>query len=738
MSYPKKAFSFLFFSFFVLNLFSQAQAVQLTGNFSLEASCSRPAAVEWDLINDSSSAQTFAVYAEGPYANWVNSNGQWIGSNPLQVRLAAGQGKTLYSFVHPQSCKTKAGAYAITLSVKGTESVSKTVTVRVLEEAGISLNLSPGRQDAEKCERKEYSAEVSNNSGKDEFIEFLVEGQPLSWFSLSSSSFLLKQGETKTLQFSVQAPCTESIGEKQFMVSTRIRESSIQASVFGFYNIVGSQPTAIDFSQALSGGKIAACNDKESGKTIVVRNVSSKTDEVKVRVLSPGWVSVDNAPFSLAPGESKSVSLKFSPSGEAEGSYDLKVEAVSSRFASSQIFTLPIALENCLSLKAEAVSPQSSFCLGNPGELRFRVSNNGSQNLNVKASVSGIAATVNPETFALSSNSQKEVAVSLDLGQEVKGNKIVVFKAEADGVVVQERLGVSVENCLELDVDFSRVPDKASVEAKEKNVYPVIVKNLGSKAQSVNVSVRGPDWVYFIPDSFEILPLKSQSVFVYVAPPFETRPGNYSTAIVVSSDSGFTARKSADFNVSGGLYVLGSGADEREENGADVGLRLSEIVVEVSFQNDSNDAITVFGLSAVGFDANFDFDANAPAIVGPDSVFTSNMRVSLPSGTDAADVNIPVRIVTSDGNFTRNYSVPGSARERFSSEDENKSGVSSLSGLFSGESAILIGLLVLVVLGVVGIYFMTPVSKPKAEEPVSEPEATQKEPKKKPAKKARK
>ena len=361
LSYPKKAFSFLFFSFFALSLFSQAHAVQLTGNFSLEASCSRPAAVEWDIINDSSSAQTFAVSAEGAYANWVNSNGQWIGATPLQIRIAAGQGKTLYSFVHPQSCKTKAGAYAITLSVNGVEPVSKTVTVRVLEEAGISLNLSPGQQDAGKCERQEYSAEVSNNSGKDEFIEFLVEGQPLSWFSLSSNSFLLKQGETKTLQFSVQAPCTEGPGEKQFIVSAKIRESSIQASVFGFYNIVESQATAIDFASALSDGRIVACNDKASEKTIVVRNISPQTDDVKVRVLSPDWVSVDNSSFSLAPGASKSVSLKFSPSGEAEGSYELKVEAVSSRFASSRIFTSQIALEDCLSLKAEAVSPQSSF-----------------------------------------------------------------------------------------------------------------------------------------------------------------------------------------------------------------------------------------------------------------------------------------------------------------------------------------------------------------------------------------
>ncbi|MDP2974411.1 MAG: hypothetical protein Q8N60_05140, partial [Candidatus Diapherotrites archaeon] len=182
----------------LLILASAANAVKLTGNFSLSTDCFTPAKATYILSNDSSSAQTFTIKATGANSDWISLNGVQIGETQLSIALTANSSVELYAFVKPQACYIAPGDYTVTIEISNGAKTTKEIKVTVTESRALELSITPSKQQAAQCEQKQFEITVKNTGKRSEQVTLSIEQLPGQWAQLSATELNLLKGETKT------------------------------------------------------------------------------------------------------------------------------------------------------------------------------------------------------------------------------------------------------------------------------------------------------------------------------------------------------------------------------------------------------------------------------------------------------------------------------------------------------------------------------------------------------------
>lgn len=594
----------------VLFLAGMANAVQLSGDFSLETDCFAPGETVFVLSNDTGSTQTYTIKAVGENSEWINLNGKWIGKEPLLVTLAGGSSAELYAFVKPQDCYVVPGNYSIGIQASNGSTVTKQLSVEVLESRALSLEVSPAEQSATQCQKKEFNVIVRNTGDHEERVLLSVTGIPSAWVNLYFTETLLGAGQSKTIKLGVQPACNAETKEYEFTVRAGLQGTSFSLEDKAVLNVQDRQ----DVSMAAAA--MSACVEKISQSTVKIRNSGLLEDSLALGIEGIEWAAVEPKNITLKAGEEKTVAIVFGRTSAPAGSYEFALKAVSAKFGKTTSREFSVKLSDCYGISisdaklngAEA-EEKPRVCIESTPVYTVSLANNSIEAIEAIISAEGLGAMVSPEKISIPKGAEKEISVILDFNAETPGEKAFILRADGNNFSMQKEFTLIAEDCYNILVDWDGLDRQIELDANCKSEpFTIKVINKGARKQNISVSASGQKWLYLEPSDFSIEPGTGKEVYLYFAPPFDTKEGNHTATVSVQSRQG-TQKKQVGMVVYGGLYAeLGFGSVEAEASVKEVLESVQRTMrISLSLSNDSNSLIRVKGIAAKDTNAEFDF-----------------------------------------------------------------------------------------------------------------------------------
>ncbi len=588
----------------LLFLIGTANALTLTGDFSLETNCAVPDKAMYVLHNDSGTTKTYTISAIGENNDWININGVWIGETPLIVTLTDGDSEELYAFVKPKTCYVSPGEYTIVIDVSGEK---KEIIVIVVESRLLELDTTPESQEISQCEKAEFDIRIKNTGEMDETVLIEVEGLPKEWTRLGFSEMFLEEGKTKTVKLEIQPDCDAETKKYEFSIKAGIKETAFFTVKKASFEIEDKQGISI------TATKMDACKEKIMQETVKVKNNGLLEDELHLSIGGIDWVTVEPKDLTLKAGEEKEVSIIFTKTNAAEGTYDFDFLAHSAKFNKGTSKKISAELQDCYNISITETkingAEEANACIEGKALYEFTLENDGLQSIEAEITVLGINAVVSQRNVEIASGKSATIEVEIDLAGEQAGEKIFTLQVKSENFSNQKDYTLTAEDCYSLEINWDGLNEEIELDANCKSEpFTVKVLNNGTKSQNVVVSVSGPEWIYFEPEQTGIETGTEQEIYFYMAPTYDTKEGKH-TATVTIKGRNQTFRKELDITVYGGLYAeLGTASVETNAEVTEIIERTEKsIKVSVQVSNDGNSMIRISKISSQDFNAGFEF-----------------------------------------------------------------------------------------------------------------------------------
>jgi len=645
--------------FGVLFLLGMASAVQLTGDFSVETDCFAPGKAVFVLSNETGSTQTYAIKAVGENSGWINLNGKWIGEDPLSVTLGPGQSIELYAFVKPQDCYVVPGDYAIALEVRNSDIITKQVSVKVLESRALNLEISPLEQVATQCQQKEFNLNVRNAGEHEERVLLNVKGIPAEWAKLYFSEMLVEAGQSKTVKLEVQPACNAEIKDYEFTVRAELEGTSFFVEKQATLNLQDRQEIAI------TGSSMGACVEKITQSTVKIKNNGLLEDSLALSIEGIDWASVQPASVTLKAGEEKTVAIVFAKTSAATGSHGFSLKAFSAKFGKAARKEFTVELSDCYGitiagakLNGTEAAEKPKVCIESRPVYAVSLANNSIEAIEAEISIEGINAVVSPAKISIAKGATKEILIEIDLGNEQPGEKTFAVRAKGSNFSMQKDFTLIAEDCYNILVDWDGLNKQIELDANCKSEpFTVKVSNQGARKQNISVSAAGPNWVYLEPQDFSIEPGAKKEIYLYFAPPFDTKEGNHTATISIKDKEGIENRQ-VRMMVYGGLYAelgFGSARIIVDASVKDVVESVQTTMhISLNLSNDSNSLIRVKGITARDANAEFDFKET---LLQPAQSIEIPMTLFLGIDENARQFAVSLLVDTDKGTMQRSVEI---------------------------------------------------------------------------------
>ncbi|MDP6670470.1 MAG: hypothetical protein QGI60_01490, partial [archaeon] len=506
------------------------KAVELDGDFSLQTNCFTPDQEIYTLTNESSSQHTYTITAVGENTDWINLNGKWIGSEALTVTLNAGQSIELVAFVKPQSCYIQPGTYELRIRIDDEEFV---IIVIVTSTRELEMDVSPSQVSLEQCEEETFTIEIENIGKSNERVLLSVSGIPSAWADFAQQEFVLEKKAKRTVEMKLSPVCNATVKDYRFDVVAGIEGTSFTAKEEVLLEMVDVQDIAV------SASALNACNDASSTGTIEVKNNGNLEDDLTLSVSGLDWASLDVENVSIEAGQTADVIVNFEKSNVAAGTYEFTVSAHSSKFNKDTLETFNVNVSDCYSVSIESLEvdgEEGKACLEENPTYKFTLVNGQTEAIELNASISGMSAVINPASVSIPAGESRELEVELDLANETAGEKEFSLLLNSTYFSLSQVYNINVEDCFAMEVDFSSLVDAIDVNANcEAMPFTVIIRNIGTKENTVTASVSGIEWLYIEPTTETLQPGEERGIFLYVAPPYDVKEGLHEASLLVEA-----------------------------------------------------------------------------------------------------------------------------------------------------------------------------------------------------------
>ncbi len=676
---------------FLLALMASVQAAEFSCH-ALETDCIIPGQGTYSLKNDSGQSHSYTIRAAGENKDWININGKWVGTDPLEVSLKAGETKELHVFAKPQTCYIEPGVYTITIQISNDETIEEEIEIEVVESRVLSLEIGPEKQEITECEKTEFGLEIENTGDRKEIVQVSLSGLPSNWYRLNSTEILLEKGQSKTVKLAVQPECSAETREYGFTAKAALKGTSFEAKKAGSLEIKDSQTVSI------SSQNLEACLERPSIATATIRNSGLLSDQLSLSAEGIGWAAVEPKALSLEAGEEKEVSIVFGKPSVGKGEYDFTLKAVSQKFGKATEKSLQVEVQDCYNvfvekaeLNGQEVKGTETACVEKNPVYKIDLRNDAVESLEAEVKVLGINANVSPAVLSLGPGEKKTVSISLDLSGEQPGEKSFTMEVEGDNVFLASSYPLKVENCFDLQVDWDGLDERLELDANcQTQQYTVLVKNTGTKSQSFSVELVAPRWFLAEPKEGNLEAGKETELYAYVTPPYDIMEGLHTANIEVKGHDA-ELKKRVEVMVFGGLYAdLGMASVKAEAKVEDV-VETVERTLKASIQlsNDSNALIRVNSLAvSQDFNAGFDFEETA---LQPNETIEVPMTLYLGADFNQRQFSLPLEVQTDKGLLKRSITID------LDEEPEEEDFLVGLFGLVGLGDLLLAGLVILII-----------------------------------------
>ncbi len=446
----------------------------------------------------------------------ANTQGAF-GQNP--VTLSAGQSivvnfETSYRSVSANRIKF------IAKSMDSFASAEGVLDVAVSECFTFAASLKPNTDVA--CLRNPAPLTLEiNNTGEKPDVYIVDERTQVSVNALENYVLNITAAPDEAGKFKT-AVSVKSVGSD----TTKKVSTDLIVKECGAVSVVPSQATAF------------TCKGDEFVYSVDIKNLGNVTDSYNINS-TMGSLSADK--LSLEPGESKRVGIDVNTTKLAENkTYGVSVSVSAGTLKQTANFSLEVGVCHSADLK---IIPQSlNVCMPEKAEFKIDLRNTGRK----------------PETFSLFAagkqiagdvfmpmNASESMNFTADYANETGLYRIDIRAVSKD--VDAKTIGALVVNDFKACYGGEVKPKepKKDVTPTDRSLEELQVRNTGLRTLNYIMQVVGPSWMAVGISNITLEPNETEKLYLYIAPPFGTKVGNYGTKIIAISEKGTAS--SADF-----------------------------------------------------------------------------------------------------------------------------------------------------------------------------------------------
>ncbi len=499
-------------------------AVSLAAQDAVNACAREKFSTSVIIKNLGKSAETFNTSASAP--------GKFDKSS---VKLDSGQSATM-NFEGSYEKASNNTIKFVTKSQDSFASAEETTEVRVQDCYKFTASLT--QPTIPICLRKTatFDLDIKNTGDKPDVFEIK------SIANLSENQIFINGSSSAAIKVTYQP---DKEGKFKFNVSIKSVGTDLSKTLYA--ESAAKECGSILLAPQKTEGSI--CKGEEFTYAIDVKNNGTTAD---VYSLSSAKGNVSASKVTADPGQRETVYLNVNSTGFAENkTNEIIFTASAGSLKASTKLLLNVGV--CHSAGVKVVPNSLTVCAPDKASFAAEITNNGlkPETFSVFAAGSRIADNV-----LVPQNATKTVGFVANYSNDTGIYRIDV-EAVSDNLDVKSAGALVVKDYEACYGSALTSKDaKKEIAPSEKTLQELQVRNTGIKTLNYILQVMGPSWVSVGISNITLNPNETGKVYLYVAPPFGTKIGNYSTKIIAISEKGVPSNTDFTANVVGPTTTL--------------------------------------------------------------------------------------------------------------------------------------------------------------------------------------
>jgi uncharacterized membrane protein len=490
------------------------------------------------------------VFGTGSFnVNLEGSASKWATVVPQGFTLA-NEAKVIYIYVTPKF-DTNPGGYDLNLIVTSNNEV-KQINYKI--NVPDCHNLIISGDDSKSicgCNSDVYNFTISNNGIYQETYKVEFSGKAAPWIRLSQDSLSLLPGQSKTIYAFLNAPCGGDFGENDFTIVVRSLTSNAVAS-FDSNVIVTS---CFDFDAKVDKQFIGMCEHSSEVIPININNLAELNNEFDLAIKGPAWANLNVNKLELASEASGIINIILSPDYKVEGDFDIDVNIKGKQSKISKDIKVKSSIRKCNDVSFELLTREDRLCVGSKKIYGANIKNLGEFEKEFRIESSHGWAVPQEVILTLDPGQSKKIKIEFNPSENLTAQKYEIkFRALAlDSSKISNEDSfdldlVSREQCYKPEVNVQDV----LVDADSSATTKIVIKNIGAELAVYEIGITGNanSFSQLNPSTISIEPGKSEIIYLYIAPPYNTKAGDYKANVFISlKNAGILESKTINIKV---------------------------------------------------------------------------------------------------------------------------------------------------------------------------------------------
>lgn len=444
-----------------------------------------------------------------------------------EIILSPGQS----SVINFESSFEKVSNSTIKFVAKSNQSfASAEATLDVSVQECFRFGASLTQPTAPICSRRPAVFEVNiQNTGKKPDV-FMINA---SSAEIGQSQITLNVSQNATVKIAYQP---EKDGKFKLNVSVKSLATDIVKILSA--ESEAKECASLSLSPQSSAGSV--CTGEEFKYAMDLKNTGLFAEIYSFNA-SHGVLSAEK--ITIEPGDIKTIYLTVNSTGLLQNKTS-EITFASSAGSMKNSTKLSLNVGACHNA-AMGIIPQSlTVCMPDKASFKLEINNTGKRPEIFTAFAAGNRIA---ENVLIAENATKTVEFAVDYSNETG-----IYRIEADAVSQALNLR-SIAALVVKDYDacygsaLAAKDTGKSVKPTDTALQELQLRNTGIRTLNYILQMMGPQWMAIGISNITLEPNETSKVYLYIAPPFGTKLGNYSTKVIaisekgVSSDVGFTA-----------------------------------------------------------------------------------------------------------------------------------------------------------------------------------------------------
>lgn len=420
------------------------------------------------------------------------------------------------------------------------EITTEQASIEVLSCHNLDIDVPQNTKTACRDEMVTFEIYVANSGREREEIKLST-----SYGQLNKRELTLSPGQSEPVRLKA---ATDQAGTKDINIKAKSQSSYARSeqllklkSVVCYQSAVSLEPQSKEI-----------CAGKRGEMQVKVENQGIKQDEFQL-TSSRGILQEDS--LVIAPGETKTTTLSFSPEQIKDYTIEVTAKGKSEAMATAEVTGI-----NCKHVSAIMSPSRKEVCEDGTANYDIEVENTGQ--VADKYSLVSNLGSLGASEFTVAPGETKTVDLEVTASKLEMGAHQIRVRARSRSLErVEDHTSseVVINNCYDLNMNV--MPRKVVSQAGESTLYVIKLENTGSKANKYFLDLEGPSWLDLKPATKQMFPSETKKAFVYAAAPYNVT-GAFKAKISAEDKSG-TVYRSEKFTIQVGQVA---GEDEVPED----------------------------------------------------------------------------------------------------------------------------------------------------------------------------